>query len=112
MRKIKYLEESIYFILMVAPLVFFAVALRAGYQDTFVTFMEDKVGFILMQKGGVLEQTLSGILGQEIGLMPIATQNIIMYIQYIAGIFFLHLLIDCVLFLPRLCMRFIDKAIK
>lgn len=109
-RSVSHVADTVFwYLLYLLPVVMYLFnALRHDTTD-FVTFMTSTLGFAFTASNPVLT-ALSDIFGTG-GLLPLFSSDGAIYIAtWFCSMLIVHLLVDFVLFIPRLCHKWLSKA--
>lgn len=68
---------------------------------------------LLPHQGGIVYTTLSNIFGNTSGaIMPLFLNSVILIVTYYVNLFIMHLVVDFLLFIPKLAMKYMDEFTK
>lgn len=73
---------------------------------SFSDYVSEKLGFFVPWSN-VITETFTGVFGQN-GVFPILSDNVVMFLTYFCVIELAHLVVDVLLFLPRLFHGWMD----
>ena len=111
-RNVSYLIDKLFWILIaVLPLIVWLIVIaRIGQLTSLVDVMTSTHLLPLMNNS--IFTTLSDIFGST-GVVPlIQNPDILLYMSYFIGVTLIHLLVDFVLFIPRIAMNWLDNLYK
>lgn len=98
----------IYFLPVIAYLLFILAEPSTGTTAVDMISFFNNVGFTFNDTN-IIFSTLTSIFGSG-GVLPLFTTNTVIYIlTWFVSVFLCHLLVDFVLFIPRLCHKFMKK---
>ncbi len=109
-RTIAHIADTLFWYLLYAlPLLMYLI--NAVRHDTvpFVTFMTDNLGFMFSATNPFLT-ALNEIFGSA-GILPLFTSDAALYLAcWFISMLIVHLLVDFVVFIPRLAHKWLNKA--
>ena len=111
-RNVSYLIDKLFWTLIcLLPLLAWLIVIaRTGQLTSLVDVMTDVHLLPLMNNS--IFTTLSDIFGAH-GVVPlIQNPDILLYMSYFIGVALIHLLVDFVLFIPRIAMNWLDNLYK
>lgn len=105
-----YIVEAGWLFLALLPLfVYLATARASGTPDTFISLMSEKLNFITTDN--IIYTTIKSIFGTG-GIMPVLQDGMTMYLTYFCIVEIVHLLVDVLVFIPRLAHGWLDAFVK
>lgn len=106
-RTFHYIKELAWLLLALLPLfVYLAIARASGQSlENFMTVMSEKLNFINTEN--VIYTSIKSVFGDG-GTLPIMNDGLIMYATYFCIIELVHLIVDVLLFIPRLAQSWIE----
>lgn len=105
------LDKLFWSFVMVLPLlIWLLVIVRTGQLSSLVDVMTNTHLLPLMDNS--IFTTLTDVFGST-GVVPlIQNPDILLYFSYFIGVTLIHLLVDFVLFIPRVAMNWLDNLYK
>ena len=103
------IDVLLWILLAIAPLVLYMIYTANGAVANPLPFSEyvgEKLGFFVPWSN-VITETLTGVFGEN-GVFPILSDNVVMFLTYFCVMGLAHLVVDVLLFLPRLFHGWID----
>lgn len=106
-----YLVEAGWLFLALLPLFVYLCIARAGGTtlDDFMTVMATKLNFITTDN--VLYTSIKGIFGDG-GTFPILQDGMVLYVTYFCIVEIVHLLVDVLVFIPRIAHGWLESFTK
>lgn len=106
-----YLVEFGWLFLALLPLfVYLCIARASGTTlDDFMTIMSTKLNFI--NTDNVLYTSIKGIFGEG-GIFPILQDGMVLYLTYFCIVEIVHLLVDVLVFIPRIAHGWLESFTK
>lgn len=112
-RNISFFADTFFwYLLYLFPVLAYLFYYNAdGYfSATFATFMSDNLGFVF-DNTNIIYTTIQDLFGSS-GVLPLWTVDstgISLIVTWFVTVFVVHLVVDFILFIPRLCHKFMDK---
>lgn len=111
----KIFDKMFWGLVMALPLlVYVFYIIKTGNIYSFESVFTD-FGFGI-DTSGVIFQTFSSLFGVTAGsssaIAAFTGNGIILYITYIVLVELIHLIVDCLLYIPRIAMKFLDKGVE
>lgn len=113
----KRLDSLFWWLVKLLPLVLFVCAVYGFYRNggtalwrEFSSFM---AGFTFLDSTNPIYTALYGVFGAD-GVFPIFSSGnaLLQYLSYIVVIDILHIMVDVLVFIPRLAHKWIGKAVQ
>ncbi len=105
-------KKVFWYLIYLLPLLTFVLfgmnfAKSGQYSDvTLIAHLDSLYG---ISSDSIICETLRSLFGVD-GILPFfIDDNIIIYFSYFVGVYLLHLCIDFILFIPKLCHKWMDK---
>ena len=99
------------FIMMLPLLVYLVYIIKNGSTYSLESVFTD-FGFGI-DTTNVIFTTLSSLLiGSGSAIAGFTGNGIVLYITYISLVELIHLIVDCLLYIPRIAMKFLDKGVE
>lgn len=101
-RSFHYITECGWLLLALLPLFLYMLVcanFTASTFPTFADFMSEKLAFIYSDN--VIYEAINGVFGAN-GVLPILGDSLVLYLTYYVVVELAHLLLDVLLFIPRL----------
>lgn len=111
-RNVSYLIDKLFwtFICVLPFLIWLIVIARTGQLSSLIDVMTDSHLIPLMNNS--IYTTLSDVFGAS-GVVPLVQNaDILLYFSYFICITLIHLLVDFLLFIPRIAMNWLDNLYK
>lgn len=115
-KKISHIFDKLFWgLVMLLPLIVYVVyIIKTGNIYSFDLVFTD-FGFGL-DTSNVIYTTLTSIFGVVVGgtsnIPAFISNGVMLYITYIVLIELIHLVVDILLYIPRIAMKFIDKGVE
>lgn len=110
-RTIKYgLDKIFWYIIYALPIICYLIFLSTGNYETIPSLLTAISSFGLdIATNSDLYLSLSGIFGVN-GVVPLfASADIIFVLTWFVGTYLVHLMVDFLLFIPKIAMKWLDK---
>lgn len=107
-----YITEAGWLLLALMPIILYMIAARNTGGETMLTFsemMSEKLQFFT--DGNIIYTTVAETFGSS-GVLPILTDSLTAYASYYISIEILHLIVDVLLFIPRLAHEWMTAFTK
>lgn len=115
-KTISHLADTMFwYLLYLFPVLAFLIYyLSEGFTAvTFATFMSKNLGF-LFDNSNIIFNTVQSLFGSD-GVLPLWTADstgISLIVTWFVTVFVTHLAVDFILFVPRLCHKYMNKAFQ
>lgn len=113
-RTVNHLADTLFwYLLYLFPVLAYLVYYTAdGYTAaTFATFMSNNLGFVF-DSSNVVFNTIQDLFSSS-GVLPLwsaESTGITLIVTWFVTVFVVHLVVDVILFIPRLCHKYMGKC--
>lgn len=108
-----YLVEAGWLFLALLPLFVYLVVARTGAGGTsledFMTVMSTKLNFVTTDN--VLYTSIKSVFGEG-GVLPILQDGMVLYLTYFCIVEIVHLMVDVLVFIPRIAHGWLESFTK
>lgn len=106
----KYLDRLFWFILLILPLLILLVTNR-WTESSFISVLSQ----FNINNTNIIYSVLNDIFGSN-GILPfvntVETSVVLLYLSYMVLIELVHIVVDVILFLPRIAVKLLDGAVE
>lgn len=115
-KKISHICDKVFWgLIMLLPLIVYVVYIIKNGSIYSLENVFTDFGFGI-NTDNVIYQTFISIFGVVAGstasIPAFLSNGVILYITYIVIVELIHLIVDCLLYIPRIAMKFLDKGVE